>query len=66
MSKFRNWLYRWLPAEIKTEYIEAYKKLEAANQKLQQENKELRAYIDGMHSALRSRVRVQINNEGTK
>jgi len=66
MNRVRSWFYRWLPAEVKTEYIAAYKKLEGENQKLQQENRELRAYIDGMHSAMRSRTRVQIVNERSK
>lgn len=59
MSKFREWLYSFLPYEIKDEYITKYKSLEKKNEALEQEIRELRAYIDGMHAVLRRRVYIK-------
>ena len=66
IRRFREWLFRWLPPEIKNEYIKEYGKLKAENEQLKQENEQLRSYIDGMQYALRSRARVYITNEVSK
>ena len=64
MSKFKRWLYnQFLPALCKDDLLEANARLEETADALRQENTRLRAYIDGMETALRYQRRVTVRNE---
>ena len=64
MSKFKRWLYnQFLPALCKDDLLEANARLEETADALRQENARLRAYIDGMETALRYQRRVTVRNE---
>lgn len=54
MNKLKVWLcMRFLPAWCKDELLEENTRLRRELTEAQQENKRLRAYIDGVHTALR-------------
>ena len=50
----------------KEEYLRERDKLIECNKALTQENRELKAYIEGVQDTLRSRARVEIKNEVNK
>ena len=67
IRKFRMWLYnKYLPRETKEAYMDDMKKLLQCNKELKQENRELKAYIEGVQDMMRSRMRVEIKNEVNK
>ena len=67
IRKFKMWLYnKYLPRVTKEKYIEDMNKLLQCNHDLKQENRELKAYIEGVQDTLRSRARVEIKNEVNK
>ena len=67
IRKFRTWLYnKYLPRVTKEEYLRERNQLIECNKALTQENRELKAYIEGVQDTLRSRARVEIKNEVNK
>lgn len=67
MSKIKAWLYqRFLPAWCKDDLLERNAQLVDTVAEQKQEIDRLNAYIDGLHTALRSRQRVTIRNEVMK
>ena len=64
MRRFRDWLYnKFLPWETKKIYQQEVDSLRKAFDAQQARINELEAYINGMHEALKQRVRININNE---
>lgn len=62
MRKFKRWLYnKFLPAWCKEELMEENAALLARLDKAEHENRELRAYINGIETALRRCGRISIN-----
>lgn len=61
MSRFKQWLYnRFLPAYCREDLLEANARLLAANAAQKQEIERLRAYINGLHTALRRQPRITV------
>ena len=66
-QRIREWLYnRFLPKVTKDEYMRELSELRKAYEAVKARNRELEAYIDGVHTCLRSRARVEIKNEVSK
>lgn len=64
MNKFKKWLYeRYLPAYCREKLMEENESLKKQLQEATAENRELKAYINGMQTRLKS-VKIQINNRG--
>jgi FtsZ-binding cell division protein ZapB len=64
MNKFKKWLYeRYLPAYCREKLTEENESLKKQLQEATAENRELKAYINGMQTRLKS-VKIQINNRG--
>lgn len=62
MSKMKRWLYnKFLPAWCKDDLMDENTDLRERLQKADWDNRELRAYIDGMETALRRCGRVTIH-----
>lgn len=62
MSKFKAWLFgRFLPAWCREELLDTNTRLTAKIQAQAQEIDRLKAYIDGMHAALRRQPRITVN-----
>lgn len=66
MKKIKEWLFaRFLPAYCKERLTEDNKKLSGRVIELQQENRELRAYIEGLEQGIRALRKIKIvNNRG--
>lgn len=64
MSKFKRWLYnKFLPAWCKDELMEENARLMGIVKAQGQEINRLRAYINGMETAMRHQRRVMVRNE---
>ncbi|MEG0944845.1 MAG: hypothetical protein RSF86_14560 [Angelakisella sp.] len=64
MRRLKQWLYdKFLPAWCRDDLISDNRAAQDKIKKLEQENKELQAYIDGIHAALRNQRRITIRNE---
>ena len=64
VGKLKKWLFdRFLPAYCRDGLLEENERLSGRMLKLEAENKELRAYIGGMQTALRAQRRVTFHNE---
>lgn len=64
MKRLREWLYRrFLPMVAKETLYKERDALAGQVRELEQENRRLQAYIDGMEAALRAGRRVVIRNE---
>lgn len=67
MQKIRNWLYnRFLPWVTRQEYLAELERLKEANKALKQENRELRAYIEGVQDTVKRQIKLDIHNEVSK
>lgn len=67
IRKIHDWLFdKFLPWETKEEYIKTLNLLREKNDALEQENKKLQAYIDGVQYTMRHQRRVEIKNEVSK
>lgn len=65
MRKFKKWFFqRFLPEWCREELTEQNARLIAANHELRQENECLKAYVDGVHAALRSGRKITIYSGG--
>lgn len=65
MSKFKKWLYdKYLPAYCREKLIEENEDFKKQLQEAKAENRELKAYINGMQTGLKSVKKIQINNRG--
>ena len=66
MKKIKEWLFaRFLPAYCKEKLMEDNKNLTGRVIELQQENRELRAYIEGLEQGIRVLRKIKIvNNRG--
>jgi len=61
----KHWLLnRFLPMWAKETLLQDNKRLERELQALQQKNRELEAYIQGMQNGLRANKRISIVNHG--
>jgi len=61
----KHWLLnRFLPIWAKETLLQDNKRLERELQALQQKNRELEAYIQGMQTGLRANKRISIVNHG--
>lgn len=66
-QKIREWLYkRFLPKVTMDEYMRELAELRKAYAAVKARNRELEAYIDGVHDCLRARPKVEIKNEVNK
>lgn len=66
-QKIRDWLYkRFLPKVTYDEYKREVESLRKAYEAVKARNRELEAYIDGVHDCLRARPKVEIKNEVNK
>jgi len=66
-QRIRRWLYEhFLPKVTKDEYMREMDELRKAYEAVKARNRELEAYIDGVHDCLRARARVEIKNEVSK
>lgn len=66
-EKIKDWLYnKYLPNETKDIYIAEVTKLREAVSMQKNKIAELNAYIDGMHSGMRHRTKIEINNRGNE
>lgn len=64
MNRFKRWLCeRYLPAYCREAAMNGIAELERRVSKLQHENDRLRAYINGMETAMRAHRRIIIRNE---
>lgn len=64
VGKLKKWLFdRFLPAYCRDGLLEDNERLSGRILELESENKELRAYIGGMQTALRAQRRVTFYNE---
>ena len=64
MSKFKRWLYnKFLPVWCKDELMEENARLMGIVKAQGQEINRLRAYINGMETAMRHQRRVMVRNE---
>lgn len=64
MVKFKRWLYnKFLPAWCKDDLLEANARLVEQAEAQGREIGRLRAYIDGMETALRHQRRLTVRNE---
>ena len=62
MSKLKKWLCeRFLPAYCRDAMEEENQRLEKIIKDYRDENARLRAYIEGMETAIRQRTRITIN-----
>lgn len=65
MRKLKKWLYeRFLPYWVKEDYLADMERAHAKIKALEQENKELRAYIKGVQDVIAHRMKVEIHNGG--
>ena len=64
VGKLKKWRFdRFLPADCRDGLLEDNERLSGRILELESENKELRAYIGGMQTALRAQRRVTFYNE---
>lgn len=62
LKKLKRWLYeRFLPAYCRDALLEENAALKEQIREYQRENGQLRAYIDGMETAIRRHSRITIN-----
>ena len=62
----KKWLIeRFLPMWAKETVLSDNRRLIDENLRLRQRNKELQAYIDGVHAGIRTAKRITINNGGS-
>lgn len=62
MTKLKRWLYnKFLPAWCKDDLMDENAALRARLRTVEQDNRELRAYINGIETALRRCGRISIN-----
>lgn len=67
IRKFHDWLFnKFLPWETKEEYIKTVNLLREKCDNLEQENKKLQAYIDGVQYVVRHQRRIEVKNEVSK
>jgi prefoldin subunit 5 len=67
VTKFKRWLFdRFLPAYCRDGLCEENDRLERRIAELAAENKELRAYINGIHTTLRTVRRITPRDEVKK
>ena len=67
IRKIRDWLYKkFLPKVTYDEYMRELEQLRKAYDNVKARNRELEAYIDGVHDCLRARPKVEIKNEVNK
>ena len=67
IRKIRDWLYKkFLPKVTYDEYMRELEQLRKAYDHVKARNRELEAYIDGVHDCLRARPKVEIKNEVNK
>ena len=65
IRKMKQWLYdRFLPMWAKETVLADNRDLQRKVAELEQKNRELEAYIDGMQTGVRSLRRIVINNSG--
>jgi cell division protein FtsB len=65
MSKFKKWFFeKYLPAYCREKLTEENEDLKKQLQQAAAENRELKAYINGMQTGLKSVKKIQINNRG--
>lgn len=67
MSKFKRWLYdKFLPVWCREDLLSVNAKLSARVQEQVAEIAQLRAYIDGMQTAIRRSPRITVYGSGGK
>ena len=65
IKKIRNWLFdRFLPMWAKETVLADNRTLKRKVDELEQKNRELQAYIDGLQAGIRGMRRIVINNSG--
>ena len=65
IRKMKQWLYdRFLPMWAKETVLVDNRDLQRKVAELEQKNRELEAYIDGLHTGIRSMRRIVINHSG--
>lgn len=63
MGRFRKWLAnQFLPTWARESLYREIQKLEKENRVLQEKNRLLNAYVDGMEAAMKAQKRIIINN----
>lgn len=62
MGKLKRWLCeKYLPAYCRDALLEETRRLEKVVEEYREANSRLRAYVDGMETAIRQRTRITIN-----
>lgn len=62
MTKLKKWLCeRFLPVWCREELLQENRRLQDSLREERSRNRELQAYIDGIHAALRTQRRITIN-----
>ena len=65
MGRLRDWLVgRYLPGWAVQTILEENRRLRSQAEELQEKNRTLRAYTDGLEHALRHGMHVEVNVEG--
>lgn len=65
IKKIKNWLFdRFLPMWAKETVLADNRQLRREIEELEQKNRELQAYIDGLQAGIRGMRRIVINNSG--
>lgn len=65
MSKIKRWFFeKYLPAYCREKLTEENESLKKQLQEATAENREMKAYINGMQTGLKSVKKIQINNRG--
>lgn len=65
IRKIKQWLYdRFLPMWAKETVLAENRQLRKEIKELEQKNRELEAYINGLNAGIRSLRRIVINNSG--
>lgn len=65
IGKIKQWLYdRFLPMWAKETVLVDNRQLRREIKELEQKNRELEAYIDGLQTGIRGMRRIVINNSG--
>lgn len=63
MGRFRKWLVnQFLPTWARESLYREIQRLEKENRVLQEKNRLLNAYVDGMETAMKAQKRIIINN----
>ena len=67
MGKFKKWLYqRYLPEYCREKLMSENEQLAADIEELRRNNEQLRAYIRGLHAAMRAARRIVVVTGGEK